>query len=288
MRSSTSCDPTATYLYGAMHDGAEPEFGTFRTSPWGRAPFTFTSFGDQGTPTLGRKYVPSDGRDDAEPALMSMTISARRRPATPRWAWSGCSPCSTCSTAISVTPTSPRTACAPGGISGTTTAAAPATVPGCRQPATTRTSSATDRSGIRPIRPTSRCRQSAGQTDVTRGLWYAFTVGSVRVDQHRQRRCRLSGRRQFLRSRLFAGRAEGVAGEGTGRGPRQSRHRLDRGVHAPGRHLDRRQVQRRRSRHPARSGCRCSTNTASTSWCAGTSTTTSARIRSAAGNPTRP
>jgi hypothetical protein len=38
------------YLYRAMHDGAEPEFGTFRTSPRGRAPFTFTSFGDQGHP----------------------------------------------------------------------------------------------------------------------------------------------------------------------------------------------------------------------------------------------
>ena len=46
------------YLYAASHDGAEPEFGTFRTSPRGRAPFTFTSFGDQVTPTLGRKYTP--------------------------------------------------------------------------------------------------------------------------------------------------------------------------------------------------------------------------------------
>jgi phosphodiesterase/alkaline phosphatase D-like protein len=43
-----------SYLYGAFHDGADPEFGTFRTSPRGRAPFTFTSFGDQGTPTLGK------------------------------------------------------------------------------------------------------------------------------------------------------------------------------------------------------------------------------------------
>ncbi|MDR3436652.1 metallophosphoesterase family protein [Telmatospirillum sp.] len=49
------------YLYAALHDGAEPEFGTFRTSPRGRAPFTFTSFGDQGTPTLGKKYVPPAG-----------------------------------------------------------------------------------------------------------------------------------------------------------------------------------------------------------------------------------
>ena len=46
------------YLYGALHDGAEPEFGTFRTAPRGRAPFTFTSFGDQGTPTLGKTYLP--------------------------------------------------------------------------------------------------------------------------------------------------------------------------------------------------------------------------------------
>ena len=44
-----------------MHDGAEAEFGTFHTSPRGRAPFTFTSFGDQGTPTLGKKYVPPAG-----------------------------------------------------------------------------------------------------------------------------------------------------------------------------------------------------------------------------------
>ena len=47
-----------TYLYAALHDGAEPEFGTFRTVPRGRTAFTFTSFGDQGTPTLGKRYVP--------------------------------------------------------------------------------------------------------------------------------------------------------------------------------------------------------------------------------------
>ena len=51
----------SAYLYGAMHEGAAPEFGTFRTAPRGRAPFTFTSFGDQGTPTLGKKYVPPAG-----------------------------------------------------------------------------------------------------------------------------------------------------------------------------------------------------------------------------------
>jgi 3',5'-cyclic AMP phosphodiesterase CpdA len=49
------------YLYAALHDGAAPEFGTFRTSPRGRAPFTFTSFGDQGTPTVGKRFVPPAG-----------------------------------------------------------------------------------------------------------------------------------------------------------------------------------------------------------------------------------
>ena len=53
--------PDSAYLYGALHDGAEPEFGSFRTSPRGRAPFTFSSFGDQGTPTLGKRYVPPTG-----------------------------------------------------------------------------------------------------------------------------------------------------------------------------------------------------------------------------------
>ncbi|MCX3059520.1 purple acid phosphatase family protein [Streptomyces beihaiensis] len=47
--------PDTDYVYAAVHDGAQAELGTVRTAPRGRAPFTFTSFGDQGTPTLGRK-----------------------------------------------------------------------------------------------------------------------------------------------------------------------------------------------------------------------------------------
>ncbi len=57
----TGLQPDLAYLYGAMHDGAAPEFATFRTAPRGRAPFTFTSFGDQGTPTLGKKFTPPEG-----------------------------------------------------------------------------------------------------------------------------------------------------------------------------------------------------------------------------------
>lgn len=44
-----------TYQYLAVHDGAKPEFGTLRTAPRGRTAFRFTSFGDQGTPTVGKQ-----------------------------------------------------------------------------------------------------------------------------------------------------------------------------------------------------------------------------------------
>jgi hypothetical protein len=44
-----------------VHDGAQPVFGSFATSPRGRSAFTFTSFGDQGTPTTGKVFVPPDG-----------------------------------------------------------------------------------------------------------------------------------------------------------------------------------------------------------------------------------
>ena len=53
--------PDTEYVYLAVHDGAQPQFGTFRTAPTGRAAFTFTSFGDQGTPTSASGYVPPAG-----------------------------------------------------------------------------------------------------------------------------------------------------------------------------------------------------------------------------------
>ena len=37
--------PDRAYTYAAIHDGAQPEFGSFRTAPRGRSRFTFTSFG---------------------------------------------------------------------------------------------------------------------------------------------------------------------------------------------------------------------------------------------------
>jgi hypothetical protein len=64
------------YLYGALHDGAEPEFGTLRTSPRGRAPFTFTSFGDQGTPTLGKRYAPPAGAAISNPPFVNDNLGS--------------------------------------------------------------------------------------------------------------------------------------------------------------------------------------------------------------------
>ena len=57
----TNLDPDAAYMYAALHEGAEPQFGSFRTSPRGRHALSFTSFGDQGTPTLGKVFVPPAG-----------------------------------------------------------------------------------------------------------------------------------------------------------------------------------------------------------------------------------
>ena len=43
--------PDTNYIYAAMAEGVLPDAGTFRTAPVGRVAFTFTSFGDQSVPT---------------------------------------------------------------------------------------------------------------------------------------------------------------------------------------------------------------------------------------------
>ncbi len=51
----TELRPDTEYGYAAVHEGTTPIPGFFRTAPRGRAPFVFTSFGDQGTPTMGKQ-----------------------------------------------------------------------------------------------------------------------------------------------------------------------------------------------------------------------------------------
>src|SRR6266700_1264341 len=47
----TGLQPNTTYIYAVLADGVLPDAGTFETAPVGRSPFTFTSFGDQCVPT---------------------------------------------------------------------------------------------------------------------------------------------------------------------------------------------------------------------------------------------
>ncbi|WP_329459356.1 purple acid phosphatase family protein [Streptomyces sp. NBC_01497] len=44
--------PGEDYVYLVSHDGAAPDSGMFKTAPRGRAPLTFTSFGDQSAPQV--------------------------------------------------------------------------------------------------------------------------------------------------------------------------------------------------------------------------------------------
>jgi hypothetical protein len=46
-------EPHTRYAYQVLHAGASPQSGSFTTAPEGRAPFRFTSFGDQATPEAG-------------------------------------------------------------------------------------------------------------------------------------------------------------------------------------------------------------------------------------------
>ena len=64
------------YQYVAVHAGAVPEAGSFRTAPRGRSAFTFTSFGDQGTPTTGKKYVPPAGVSIPNPPYVNDNLGS--------------------------------------------------------------------------------------------------------------------------------------------------------------------------------------------------------------------
>ncbi|MFB7664600.1 purple acid phosphatase family protein [Kitasatospora sp. NPDC056138] len=71
--------PDTDYVYAALHDGAAPELGTVRTAPRGRGAFTFTSFGDQGTPTLGRQTANGWVNDNlGSPAAGDTTAGVER------------------------------------------------------------------------------------------------------------------------------------------------------------------------------------------------------------------
>ncbi|HEY2662025.1 MAG TPA: metallophosphoesterase family protein [Caulobacteraceae bacterium] len=172
--------PDTAYLYGAQHDGAEAEFGTFRTAPRGRASFTFTSFGDQGTPTLGRKYAPPAGVTIANPPFVNDNLGS---PAA-------------ADTTLGVERLQPLFHLFNGDLCYANLAndrvrawwdfwennsRSARKRPWMPSPGNHENELGNGPIGYQAYQTYFSVPQAAGQTDVTRGLWYAFTAGSVRV-----------------------------------------------------------------------------------------------------------
>jgi hypothetical protein len=169
-----------TYLYLAIHDGAEPEYGTFRTAPRGRARFTFTSFGDQGTPTLGKKFVPPEGAALAKPPYVNDNLGSP---------WAG-------DTTLGVERLKPLFHLFNGDLCYANLAEDRVRTwwdfwennsrSARKRPWMPSAGNHENELGNGPIgyqayQTYFSVPEQAGQTELTRGLWYAFTAGSVRV-----------------------------------------------------------------------------------------------------------
>jgi hypothetical protein len=172
--------PAAVYMYGALHDGAAPEFGTFRTSPRGRAPLTFTSFGDQGTPTTGKKFVPPAG------VVLPVALFVNDNLGSP----------SAGDTVLGVEQLRPLFHLFNGDLCYANLAAdrvrtwwdfwanntrSARNRPWMPSPGNHENELGNGPIGYQAYQTYFAMPEAAGQTDVTRGLWYAFTAGSVRV-----------------------------------------------------------------------------------------------------------
>jgi hypothetical protein len=170
----------SAYLYAALHDGAEPEFGTFRTAPRGRAKFTFTSFGDQGTPTLGKKYVPQAGVTIPNPPWVNDNLGA---PAGS-------------DTTLGVEQLRPLFHLFNGDLCYANLAEdrvrtwwdfwennsrSARNRPWMPSAGNHENELGNGPIGYQAYQTYFSLPEAAGQNDVTRGLWYAFTAGSVRV-----------------------------------------------------------------------------------------------------------
>lgn len=168
------------YLYGAVHDGAEAEFGTFRTAPRGRVPFTFTSFGDQGTPTLGKRYEPPAGMTMPNPPYVNDNLGS---PAA-------------ADTTLGVERLQPLFHLFNGDLCYANIAEDRVRTwwdfwennsrsarkrPWMPSPGNHENELGNGVIGYQAYQTYFSVPEATGQTDVTRGLWYAFTVGAMRV-----------------------------------------------------------------------------------------------------------
>jgi 3',5'-cyclic AMP phosphodiesterase CpdA len=176
----TELQPDVAYLYAALHDGAQPEFGTFRTVPRGRSAFTFTSFGDQGTPTLGKRYVPPPGVTIANPPYVNDNLGSpfagdttlgveRLRPAFHLFNGDLCY--------ANLAEDRVRT----WWDFWTNTSRSARNRPWMPAPGNHENELGNGPIGYRAFQTYFSLPPATGQTDVTRGLWYAFTAGSMRV-----------------------------------------------------------------------------------------------------------
>ena len=172
------------FLYAAMHEGAPPRFGTFRTAPRGRAAFTFTSFGDQGTPTLGRAITLPPGTEIPDHLTNPMFVNDNLgSPAAAQ-------------TTLGVERIAPLFHLFNGDLCYANLAHDRVRAwwdfwennsrSAARRPWMPSAGNHENELGNGPIGyqayQTYFCVPDApGQTETTRGLWYAFTVGSVRV-----------------------------------------------------------------------------------------------------------
>jgi 3',5'-cyclic AMP phosphodiesterase CpdA len=163
-----------------MHDGATPEFATFRTSPRGRAPFTFTSFGDQGTPTLGKKFVPPPGVTLQNPPFVNDNLGS---PAAG-------------DTTLGVERLKPLFHLFNGDLCYANLAEDRVRTwwdfwdnnsrsarkrPWMPSPGNHENELGNGPIGYQAYQTYFSVPEAAGQNEVTRGLWYAFTAGSMRV-----------------------------------------------------------------------------------------------------------
>jgi hypothetical protein len=176
----TALQPGSAYLYAALHEGAEPEIGTFRTVARGRVPLTFTSFGDQGTPTLGKRYAPPAGVTIANPPYVNDNLGGpagsdttlgveRLRPAFHLFNGDLCY--------ANLADDRVRT----WDDFWTNNTRSARNRPWMPSPGNHENELGNGPIGYRAYQTYFSLPAVAGQTDVTRSLWYAFTAGSMRV-----------------------------------------------------------------------------------------------------------
>ena len=278
--------PDTAYMYAALHDGAEPEFGSFRTAPRGRAHFTFTSFGDQGTPTLGRKGTPATplaplhefyvNDNLGSPAAADVTLGVERlRPLFHLFNGDLCY--------ANLAHDRVRT----WWDFWANNSRSARNRPWMPSPGNHENELGNGPIGYQAYQTYFCLPEAEGQTGTTHGLWYAFTVGSVRVISiANDDICYQQGGDSYVRGYSAGAQKAWLEKALAAAGPtRRSTGSWSACTRWPSRPRTNRTAPISAF---ARSGCRCSTSMKSIWWSAGMSITTSAPIRSAAMSRTRP